>query len=169
MAAVQPHLIRRPARRSSATRPLRQLPGRNAGPADPVADLYALADVHSADDLTKADERAAADVEAYVAAMAEYAPDVDLNVFSQFVFAGVVNLATVLGQVEGEITADSVTAALEATDDVPAFMGTSFGCAGVLTDLAPSVCGADILVLRSEGGKLVQLTDGFLFGPSLFE
>ncbi|HYD09863.1 MAG TPA: ABC transporter substrate-binding protein [Acidimicrobiales bacterium] len=131
--------------------------------------VYALADVYSADDLSKAPERPASEVEAYVDAMAEYAPDVDLNVFSQFVFAGVVNLATVLGQVEGEVTAESVTAALEATEDVPAFMGNTFGCAGELTDLAPSICGGDILVLRSEGGKLVQLTEDFLFGPSLFE
>lgn len=131
--------------------------------------VYALADVFSADDLSKAPERAAADVEAYVAAMGEYAPDRDLNVFSQFVFAGVVNLATVLGQVEGEITAESVTAAFEATEDVPAFMADTFSCAGQVTDLAPSICSGDILVFRSEGGKLVQLTDDFLYGPSLFE
>jgi branched-chain amino acid transport system substrate-binding protein len=131
--------------------------------------VYALADVYSADDLSKADERAAGEVEAYVTAMGEYAPDVDLGVFSQFVFAGVMNLATVLSGIDGDITSDSVTAALEATDDVPAFMGSTFGCAGELTDLAPSVCGGDILVLKSEGGKLVQLTDDFLFGPSLFE
>jgi branched-chain amino acid transport system substrate-binding protein len=131
--------------------------------------VYALSDVYSADDLSKAPEDAAADVNAYVEAMGEYAPDVDLNVFSQFVFAGVMNLATVLSSIDGDITAESVTAALDATDDVHAFMGSTFGCAGELTDLAPSVCGGDILVLRSEGGKLVQLTDDFLFGPSLFE
>src|SRR5688572_15262563 len=62
--------------------------------------VYALADVYVADDLSKAPERQKADVEAYVAAMGEYAPDVDLNVFSQFVFAGVVNLATVLSGIE---------------------------------------------------------------------
>jgi branched-chain amino acid transport system substrate-binding protein len=131
--------------------------------------VYALSDVYSADDLSKAPERPAADVEAYVAAMGEYAPDVDLNVFSQFVFAGVVNLATVLSQVDGEITSDSVAAALDATEDVPSFMADTFGCAGELTDLAPSVCSGNILVLQSQGGSLVQLTDEFLFGPSLFD
>ena len=101
--------------------------------------------------------------------MGEYAPDVDLNVFSQFVFAGVVNLATVLGQIDGDITTDSVAAALEATEEVPSFMADTFTCAGEMTDLAPSVCGGNILVLQSQGGKLVQLTDDFLYGPSLFE
>jgi branched-chain amino acid transport system substrate-binding protein len=131
--------------------------------------VYALSDVYSADDLSKAPEQAVADVNDYIAAMGEYAPDVDLNVFSQFVFAGVVNLATVLSSVEGDVTSESVTAALDATDDVHAFMGDTFGCAGELTDLAPSVCGGDILVFKAEGGKLVQLTDDFLYGPSLFE
>jgi branched-chain amino acid transport system substrate-binding protein len=131
--------------------------------------VYALSDVYSADDLSKAPERAAADVNAYVDAMGQYAPDVDLNVFSQFVFAGVVNLANVLKGIDGDITSDSVTAALDATDDAPAFMADTFGCKGELTDLAPSACGGDILVLQSEGGKLKQLTDDFLFGPSIFE
>jgi branched-chain amino acid transport system substrate-binding protein len=131
--------------------------------------VYALADVYSADDLSKAPKQAADDVNAYVAAMKKYAPDVDLNVFSQFVFAGVVNLATVLSTIEGDITPASVTTALDATKDVHAFMGDTFSCAGELTDLAPSVCGGDILVLRAKGGKLQQLTDKFLFGPSLFK
>jgi hypothetical protein len=90
-------------------------------------------------------------------------------VFSQFVFAGLVNLATVLGQIEGDITTESVAAALDATEDVPSFMADTFGCAGELTDLAPSVCSGNILVLQAQGGRLVQLTDEFLFGPSLFE
>jgi hypothetical protein len=48
-------------------------------------------------------------------------------------------------------------------------MGSTYGCAGELTNLAPSVCGGDILVLQSKSGKLQQLTDTFLFGPSLFK
>jgi branched-chain amino acid transport system substrate-binding protein len=131
--------------------------------------VYALSDVYSADDLSKAPERPAADVEAYVAAMGEFAPDVDLNVFSQFVFAGVVNLATVLGTIDGDVTAESVEAALEASDGLDSYMADTFGCAGELTDLAASICSANILVLRSEGGKLVQLSDEFIYGPSLFE
>jgi branched-chain amino acid transport system substrate-binding protein len=131
--------------------------------------VYALSDVYSADDLSKAPQRDAADVNAYVAAMGKFAPGVDLNVFSQFVFAGVVNLATVLNGVKGDITSTSVTSALDATKDVPAFMGSTFSCSGDLTNLAPSACGADILVLQSKGGKLAQLTDQFLFGPSLFK
>lgn len=140
---------------------------RDAGAA--AEGVYALADVYSADDVSKAPEQAVADVEAYVAAMEEYAPGRELNVFSQFVFAGLVNLATVLGEVEGDVTGESVVAALEATEDTPSFMADTFGCAGELTDLAPSVCAGNILVLRAEGGKFVQMTDDFLYGPSLFE
>jgi branched-chain amino acid transport system substrate-binding protein len=131
--------------------------------------VYALADVFSADDLSKAPKRDADEVKAYVDAMGKYAPDVALNVFSQFVFAGVVNLANLLSGIKGDITSASVTSALDATKDVPAFMGSTYGCAGELTNLAPSVCGGDILVLQSKGGKLQQLTDKFLFGPSLFK
>jgi ABC-type branched-chain amino acid transport systems, periplasmic component len=130
--------------------------------------VYALADVYSVDDLSKAPKRAAADVQAYVDAMGEYAPDRDLDVFTQFVFAGLVNLATVLGQVKGDITSESVTAALEATEDVPSFMADTFGCAGLLTDLAPSICAANILVLQAHSGKLVQLSDDFIHSPTLF-
>jgi branched-chain amino acid transport system substrate-binding protein len=131
--------------------------------------VYALADVFSADDLSKAPKRDADEVKAYVDAMGKYAPGVALNVFSQFVFAGVVNLANLLSGIKGDFTSASVTSALDATKDVPAFMGSTYGCAGELTNLAPSVCGGDILVLQSKGGKLQQLTDKFLFGPSLFK
>jgi branched-chain amino acid transport system substrate-binding protein len=139
---------------------------KNTGAA--AEGVYSLADVYSVDDLSKAPERATSDVEAYVAAMGEYAPDRDLDLFTQFVFAGVVNLATVLRQIDGEVTSESVTAALEATDDLPSFMADTFGCAGVLTDLAPSVCAANILVMQAKDGKLVQLSDEFIHSPSLF-
>jgi hypothetical protein len=148
---------------SSATR-ARSSPATAAGEG-----VYALADVYSADDLSKAPKQAADDVNDYVAAMKKYASDVDLNVFSQFVFAGVVNLAKVLGTIKGDITPDSVKTALDATKDTHAFMADTYSCAGELTNLAPSVCGGDILVLRATGGKLQQLTDKFLFGPSLFK
>ncbi|MCU1388267.1 MAG: putative transporter, substrate-binding protein [Ilumatobacteraceae bacterium] len=130
--------------------------------------VYAMSDTYSPDDLTLAPDRPKAEVEAYVAAMGKYSPDSSLGVFTAFVFAGIMNLHAILDQIGPDsITSDSVRSALEASKDEPAYMADTYGCAGELTSLAPSVCGANVLMLHAEGGKFKQVSPTFLFGPSL--
>lgn len=140
---------------------------KDAGPA--AEGVISFADVYSVEDLSRASDRAKADVAAFSEAMAEHAPTRPLSMFNQFVFAGLVNLSTVLRTIDGDITPESVVAALEATEDVPSFMADTFGCKGELTALAPSVCSASVLAMQVRDGALTQASDGFIYGPSLFE
>lgn len=137
---------------------------------DPAAaeGVYTLGDMYSPDDLDEASETGREEVGVYVDAMAEYAPDRPLGVFTQYPFAGVMNLYRILEQIGVEnVTAASVDETLAATLDEPSNMANTYSCAEPPAPEFPAVCGADVIVFQVQDGKLVQVTD-WIFGPDIY-
>jgi ABC-type branched-subunit amino acid transport system substrate-binding protein len=130
--------------------------------------VYTAGDMYAPSDLSQASERATADVGMYIDGMAEFAPDVAQSVFTQFAFAGVMNLRALLESVgPDDITGESAVAALEATTDTPSFMADTYGCSLQVVEAYPSICSASVLMFQGEGGQLVQVSD-WIFGPDVF-
>jgi len=130
--------------------------------------VYALGDLYSPDDRSRTSERADAELDMFVASMAEFAPDRPLSVFTQFVFAGLMNVYNLLVKIGAEnVTADAVVSTMAATDDEPSFMADTYSCSAQVSDDFPSLCGASVLVFQSQDGKLVQVSD-WIFGPDIF-
>ncbi|HWV84742.1 MAG TPA: ABC transporter substrate-binding protein [Capillimicrobium sp.] len=105
-------------------------------------------------------------IETYVAQMEQRAPD-HVAGFAQDTFSSTMDLAAVLGSVEGEITPASVTEALRATAGLDSYMGQELTCDGEQWPGQPSACGAGILVYRVEGDARVPVTDGFVDAADL--
>lgn len=137
---------------------------------DPAAaeGVYTLGDLYSPDDRAKVSERADAELDMYLAAMSEFAPDRPISVFTQYVFAGMMNLYHVLQQVGADdFSAANVVAAMAATDGEPSFMADTYSCSAHVAPDYPALCGANVLMFQSKDGKLVQVSD-WIFGPDIF-
>lgn len=137
---------------------------------DPVAaeGVYALGDLYSPDDRSRVPERAQSELDMYLDSMAEFAPDRPISVFTQFVFAGIMNLHSILEQVGADnYSAENVVAAMAATDDAPSFMADTYSCSAQVVPDFPALCGASVLVFQSQDGLLVQVSD-WIFGPDIY-
>ncbi|HEY4332421.1 MAG TPA: ABC transporter substrate-binding protein [Ilumatobacteraceae bacterium] len=131
--------------------------------------VYALGDLYSPDDLSKANTKAKADIALYLAAMKEFAPTQSLSVFTQFVFAGMMNLWGVMNEVGPTgLTGAAVQAKMAASSDQPSFMADTYSCAAKVAPDYPALCGASVLVFQAKAGKLVQASD-WIFGPDIYK
>lgn len=115
-------------------------------------------------DLAPADKRE--QIAAYREWMEAEAPDY-VDGYAQFTFSSTVDLASILGTIDGEITPASVTQALRSTKDLPSFMGQDLTCDGKQWPGQPSACGNGILVYRIAGGKREPVGDGFIQAEDL--
>jgi branched-chain amino acid transport system substrate-binding protein len=131
--------------------------------------VYALGDLYSPDDLTTANAQSKVDVGVYVAAMKEFTPTRSLSVFTQFVFAGVMNLAGVMNQVGATgFSGAAVKAKMAASNDQPSFMADTYSCAAKVAPDYPALCGASVLVFQAKSGRLKQASD-WIFGPDIYK
>lgn len=130
--------------------------------------VYTAGDMYAPSDLSQATEQAQADVQMYLDGMAEFAPDVAQSTFTQFAFAGVMNLRALLETVGADsITAESVVAEMEATTATPSFMADTYGCSLKVVPDYPNICSANVLMFQGKDGALAQVSD-WIFGPDVF-
>jgi len=102
------------------------------------------------------------EAELYRAVMQEYSPDTDAFGFASFGYWAVLGLVRATEGLEGEVTAATVTEALERDRDVvaPVGAGTTFNCATTpILQPAPlvAVCGRSSQVGSVESGVLVDV------------
>ncbi|HRE03009.1 MAG TPA: ABC transporter substrate-binding protein [Ilumatobacteraceae bacterium] len=134
---------------------------------DAAEGVYVVGDMYNPYDDTKATPRAKEELKLFLDAMEEFAPDRSIGVFTQFMFAGIMNLRNLMVGVGADnYSSEAVEAAMAATDGEPSFMAESYGCA---PEPVPgySVCGASTLIFQVRDGKLVQASD-WIFGPDLW-
>ena len=114
------------------------------------------------------DPTSSPDMPAYLAAMAEYAPDADIAGLGGAGFSDVMTLWEVLAGVGYDsLTTTGIADALKSTKDGHLFLGQPWTCGQVAA--LPAVCETHIRVYRYEGGKLEDATDGkWVEGMSLF-
>lgn len=128
--------------------------------------VYTSSDLWEPEAADAAPPEKRAQVEEYVAAM-EAAEPRYVNSFAQDSFAATVDLAAVLADVQGEVTASSVRRALAAADGLDGFMGQTLACDGRQWPGQPTACGAGIVVYRVDGDRRVPATDGFVSAQEL--
>jgi len=130
--------------------------------------IYTAGDMYAPSDLTKATDQAKDDIGMYLDGMKASAPDTPQSVFTQFMYAGIMNLRALLESVGPDnITSDSVVKALQATKDEPSFMADTYGCSEKPVADYPNICSANVLMFQGKDGKLAQVSD-WIFGPDLF-
>lgn len=140
-----------------------------AAPAD-AEGIYTLSDLYNPQDLTKAPAASAAEVRTYVTEMQKLYPSDPISDFTQFPFAGTMNLYAILKELgPSHITSANIEHALTTTQNQPSYMGGTYTCNGKTYSPAPALCGADVLVFKVENGKQMQVTPTFLFGPAIFK
>lgn len=88
------------------------------------------------------------ELDVYADAMTAAGHEEDMNSFAAASFATMMELAEILRTVDGAVTAESATAALEAATDVPGFMREDASCRTELWPSEPASCRAALLFLR---------------------
>ena len=74
-------------------------------------------------------------------------------------FRAVMNLYVILNQLDGDITPETITAALKAQVDTPSFSGHPYTCDGEQYPGLPAMCSPQQILAQMEDGTLSQLGD----------
>lgn len=138
--------------------------------ADPAAadGVYTSSDLWEPEAAEQAPAAKREQIDTYVEQMQARAPE-HVDGFAQDTFSATMDLAEILGTVEGEITPKTVTEALRATRRLDSFMGQELSCDGRQWPGQPSACGNGIIVYQVEGDARVPVTDGFVSSEDLLE
>jgi branched-chain amino acid transport system substrate-binding protein len=89
------------------------------------------------------------------------------SVLAQAGFAGVLDLRQILAEAQAPLSPDTVTVALRATRDHPAFMGHPFTCDRQQVFLLSAVCNADVRLLQYQGNRFTDVTGTWVNGGDL--
>ncbi|MFC8432444.1 ABC transporter substrate-binding protein [Streptomyces sp. NPDC057253] len=105
-----------------------------------------------------------ADAKAFRAAMAKYAPSVDLGFYPESAFAATVTLADVLGKTDKPDDPAAVIKAFRALKDEPTFVGPPATCDGKQVPGMSSLCAKDVRIVKSENGQLQDVAGRWYSG-----
>ncbi|WP_157970544.1 ABC transporter substrate-binding protein [Nakamurella deserti] len=138
--------------------------------ADPAAAEGVLADsdLYATSDTSGIPESAARQIATYLKAV-EGQPAANVDNFTQMTFSAMQDLAAVARTVDGEVTAESLTAALRGFSGVDSFMGQPLNCDGKQWPDNMSICAPGLLVHVVKDGKLQPLSDTFVTTADLYE
>jgi branched-chain amino acid transport system substrate-binding protein len=102
-------------------------------------------------------------VELYLGAMEEYAGKSadEVTTYNQVSFISTYNLAEMLKRVTGDVTTESVTAALTEGGPYPSLMTPDYNCDGTALEGFPSLCGAPVRFVQYAGGEFTDISDWF--------
>lgn len=136
--------------------------------ADPASadGVFTSSDLWEPEAAEQAPAEKAEQLATYVETMRAKAPRY-VDTFAQDTFASTMDLAAILGGIDGEVTADSARRALQATSGLDGFMGQELTCDGRQWPGQPSACGNGIIVYRVDGDARVPVTDGFVHAEEL--
>jgi branched-chain amino acid transport system substrate-binding protein len=80
---------------------------------------------------------------------------------SLYSFAGIINLATILSDIDGEITADSVNQAMQAVKDFQTYLGPKVTCDGEQWPGRPGACSHEAIFFQvQDDGTLAPVNEG---------
>lgn len=99
------------------------------------------------------------DFSLYAAVVEEYGDGLDPIGAATVTFRATMNLYAVLRQIEGDITAESITDALRSQVDAPSFAGHPYTCDGDQFDGLPAMCSPQQILGEMTDGNLQQVGD----------
>jgi len=95
----------------------------------------------------------------YSAVIEKYGDGLDPVGAGTVSFRSLMNLYMILSQLEGDITPEAITAALQAQVDAPSFSGHPYTCDGEQYPGLPAMCSPQQILAQMEDGTLSQLGD----------
>ncbi|MFF7472326.1 ABC transporter substrate-binding protein [Streptomyces sp. NPDC008092] len=104
------------------------------------------------------------DTKAFRAAIAKYAPSVDLGFYPESAFAATVSLSRVLGRTAKPDDPAAVIKAFHALKNEPTFVGPPVTCDGKQVAGLPSVCTNQVRIVKSENGRLQDVAGRWYSG-----
>ncbi|MGY1810969.1 ABC transporter substrate-binding protein [Blastococcus sp. SYSU D00669] len=104
------------------------------------------------------------ELDAFSNAMEQVGYEDELSARSLYSFAGLVNLANILNDLDGEITAESVNTAMQAVADFKTFLGPEVTCDGEQWPGRPGACSHEAIFFQvQDDGTLAPVDeDGFI-------
>ncbi|MGP3533175.1 hypothetical protein ACTU3I_00145 [Microbacterium sp. RD1] len=128
-----------------------------------AAGTYTVPRLWSPLALDHAPEAVAAEIEAFTDAMAAVGAEDQISARATYAFAGLVTAARALATVEGDVTAESVTAALEGIAGEQMFLGPQITCDGEQWPGAPTACSSQSIyfVVQQDGTLKPGDAEGF--------
>ena len=100
------------------------------------------------------------ELDAFSAAMEAVGYEDELSARSLYSFAGIVNLANILNELDGDITAQSVTDAMKAVQDFKTFLGPEVTCDGEQWPGRPGACSHQAIFFEvQDDGTLAPVND----------
>jgi branched-chain amino acid transport system substrate-binding protein len=129
---------------------------------DQAVGVRTYADVWKPSDSEAAPASKRDEIETYVAAMEASGNEDAIDSFAMFWFADTVNLARILGTIDGPVDASSVQTALQSTVDFDAFLGPTIRCDGTAWP-GENACGTSVVMYEvADDGTQRAITDDFL-------
>jgi len=95
----------------------------------------------------------------YTAVLEKYANGLSPAGAGTVTFRSFMNLYRVLMGLDGDFTAEGITASLKSQRDTPSYMGHSSTCDGKQLAGLPSLCSPQQILIQLQEGKLVQVSD----------
>ncbi|MGY1716527.1 ABC transporter substrate-binding protein [Geodermatophilus sp. SYSU D01106] len=100
------------------------------------------------------------ELDAFSEAMEAVGYEDELSARSLYSFAGIVNLATILDEMDGEITAQAVTDAMKGVQDFKTFLGPEVTCDGEQWPGRPGACSHEAIFFEvQDDGTLAPVND----------
>ena len=100
------------------------------------------------------------ELDAFSAAMEAVGYEDELSARSLYSFAGIVNLATILNDMDGDITAQSVTDAMKAVEGFKTFLGPEVTCDGQQWPGRPGACSHQAIFFEvQDDGSLAPVNE----------
>ena len=124
---------------------------------DAAIGSYNQTDVYFPDMRSFAPPEIQTRLDEYAAAMTDAGYEDQINGFAVAAYSAWYELRPILESIEGEITAESIKAALSSGEVTPGWLGPDIQCGGKPWPTSPSACSASLAVW-----KVVELDDGTL-------
>jgi len=91
------------------------------------------------------------------------------SLLSEAGFSVIMDLWSLMGDIDGPLEAATVTAAIKDTDDQASFLGHPFTCDGGQVRLLSSVCNANVRILQLKGDVFRDVVGDWLSGTGLLD
>lgn len=129
--------------------------------------VYTSNDLWAPSAAASAPKDKAAQLKTFVTQMKKRSPKYVTSGFAQFSFSSTMDIAAILRNVKGKITAASVTRQLRATRKLPSFMGQPISCDGHQWPGQPSACASGVIEFRVHAGTRQKSSNGFVYAKEL--
>lgn len=119
---------------------------------DAALNTLTVASVWFPEQADTAPDEIKAQLDTYTTAMKAAGHEDEINSFAADSFAATIELSTIIGTIDGPVTAESLTAALNKANDLPGFMREGLHCRSNVWPSEPAACRAALLPLTVKAG-----------------